>query len=101
VEPAVGPDLDTAVAERVFRAGPGGGWCPPYSTDTAAAWEVVERMLARHPGFELTHWDDQTRPWAAAFGTTNYPDDVWGDGCGRTAAEAICRAALAAVGADD
>jgi hypothetical protein len=118
VEPEVGSDLDAAVAEGVMRwrhravppgtvaelrwLDPSGGVrfrAPPYSTEIGAAWEVVERLLRRHPGFELTYWDDSPRPWAAAFGARNYPDDAWGDGRGRTAAEAICRAALAACGA--
>jgi hypothetical protein len=75
-------------------------WClkpvPPYSTEIAAAWLVVERIGGR---FSL-EWGGQ-HGWYCHMSAKG-ADGEWryGDGvtC-ETAPEAICRAALAAVGA--
>lgn len=68
------------------------GWWPKlypnYSTDIAAAWEVVEKIQCR--SFELNwHLDSYNfvRIYKAKFQTTNF---VYGE----TAAHAICLAAL-------
>jgi hypothetical protein len=61
------------------------GWAPkPYSTDIAAAWEVVEKKLVgMHLGFILTDM------WELTWGEIGVIAD--------TAPLAICRAALLAV----
>lgn len=67
---------------------------PKFSTDLAAAWTVVERITdvtsgLVHPttgfpaGTHFAHWFDGARLWASSS---------------EEAAEAICRAALAAAG---
>jgi hypothetical protein len=67
----------------------------PYSTDVAAAWQVVERMRARGFALELHYEFGWSRQWVADFS-----NDGWlstGEQLGDTAPLAICRAALAAV----
>lgn len=61
--------------------------CPAYSTDIAAAWEVVELMANRTGEFELRFLSG----WSAGFGKC--PSDA------PSAPHAICLAALRAVGA--
>lgn len=58
-----------------------------YSTDIAAAWQVVERM--RNPDFRLNKDGD----WGCSFG-----GELRFVGLAPTAPLAICRAALKAVG---
>jgi hypothetical protein len=97
---------------------------PPYSADTGAAWLVVERVQALHPGwrFSLLGGDvsfgykprprgtdsyvvDKSRReafgWRASFFGDEDPTQNYGqrhaDEGGDTPALAICRAALAAV----
>jgi hypothetical protein len=76
---------------------------PPYSTDIAAAWQVVEKLKAKYPQrndpiddetfrifYEGTAWPEE--PWVAGFGDSD-------NACSAaTAPLAICRAALKAVG---
>lgn len=122
-----GPELDAAVSESIFgehicitEATPDGirckqmhkhpriaYWisekpCPPYSTDIAAAWEVVERLrdapLRRDwngtPGqyvrMTLTHSKKHVKAHVLshAYGVS---------ATGATAPEAICKAALLAI----
>lgn len=64
---------------------PDESWSP--STDIRAAWEVVEKL----PGFGMTHMRDGS--WHVAFGGGAFPASA------DTAPLAICRAALAAIGA--
>lgn len=102
-----GPELDAAVAEhvmgrvvdpprfpndrtRILRddAGCVDGLVPPFSTDIAAAWKVVE-ALTNHPGYEFWFTLEQMyEQWIASF--------VFGDPGAKadTAPLAICRAAL-------
>lgn len=75
------PDLPTPKGRPAIFCGPG------FSTDIAAAWNVVERLKARYR-FELVHRGGD-RPWVAVFGTWRATAD--------TAPLAICRAALATV----
>lgn len=114
-----GRELDALVAEKVMgntlAPGPGAMGIvvnitelkriPPYSTDIAAAWEVVEKI---GEGFTLGRsWEK----WVC----TSVPGDMWGcyiDEPGRyemlndgdyfewadTAPHAICLAALKAIG---
>lgn len=106
-----GRELDALVAEKVmgWKRSLTGFWFPPdlhpnaniigheiphYSTDTGAAWEVVEKF----PHFYLFRWiagGPMPGQWECRFSDT---DDgtkiVWAD----TAPHAICLAALKAVG---
>lgn len=63
----------------------------PYSTDIAAAWQVVEQMQGRELTDIAVSWDirDDKWCWVARFGRT--------ERTGYTAPTAICRAALAAL----
>lgn len=110
-----GRALDAAVAERVMGwtgvdkalddwtgIRDGNTWCvvPPYSTDLAAAWEVVERLRLSVIPLEDGRW------LAGQFGRLTYISEDLGVVDGRfeegaaaaSASEAICRAALKAVG---
>lgn len=81
-----------------------GNEMPAYSTDIAAAWQVVERLTARghslgikhEPLSQIAHLppspDDRVVPWKCWF---NNASSQWVE----TAPHAICLAALAAVGA--
>lgn len=62
---------------------------PPYSTDIAAAWGVVEKLRERGFGFSL---NDGWIAWFLA-GRSDWHADA------ETAPHAICLAALKAVGA--
>ena len=81
-------------------------WCPPgpvhvstiqdvprYSTEIAAAWEVVAKVR-EWPEFNLFDLSTNlfAQPWTAMFGGTV-------SATGETAPLAICRAALAALSA--
>lgn len=65
---------------------------PHYSTDIAAAWSVVDHMQGRQFADLSIAWDirDDKWCWVARFGRV--------EATAYTAPEAICRAALAAVG---
>lgn len=93
-EPRIaGRELDAEVAERGFGYGWRAGHTPPFSSDIAAAFQVVERMIADGwrvyidgPRFHDREWrvmfaKDRTTTWAHA----------------ETLPLAICRAALDAV----
>jgi len=71
------------------------GLVPKYSTDIAAAWEVVERL--ERDGIFL--WklgrEDHLPNWHVSMGRNHGPDI---ESEGPTAPLAICRAALAAIG---
>ena len=79
--------------------------CPAYSTDIAAAWEVVEHMQRTHwrCAFSLFGPDEEgpwTKCWRACFSkkwavSPDSDDIIVCD----TAPHAICLAALKAVGA--
>lgn len=88
-----GPELDGIVSERVMGVPPlpdGTFWTlPEYSTDIAAAWEVVEKI-----GDELTLDTGSKSPsrailWSSMTGAQ-------ATGFGETVPLAICRAALKA-----
>jgi hypothetical protein len=87
------------------------GWhnVPPYSTDIAAAWLVVEKLTAEGYWMSLEGWDKNTlleASWTASFwcdrgacSVHGGPSDSGhgsGDVSADTAPLAICRAALAA-----
>jgi hypothetical protein len=61
---------------------------PPYSTDIAAAWQVVEKMMATHERVQVLWYPSTELPdWECTI------DALFQ--CGHTAPVAICRAALA------
>lgn len=67
---------------------------PHYSTDIAAAWEVVERLRADHGDYSvIVCWAHETQQWVCS----DFDSMTW-EGAGETAPLAICRAALKAVG---
>ncbi len=89
----VGRELDAAVAERFM----GYDWCqspPPYSTEIAAAWTVVEKLRTRFTtlsivsqnGWHVIAWDE---------GASRMPSNVI---CadGTDFPDVVCRAALLA-----
>jgi hypothetical protein len=104
-----GRELDELIAERVMGLQRGwltsvrddltgfeiygGDSLQKYSTDIAAAWEVVEKLLA--DGWELTEagYSRTTRKWDFTFGNGCSFDGPLCD----TAPHAICLAALKAV----
>lgn len=73
--------------ETAYTAAPCQVEPPRYSTNITAAWQVVERM--RNPDFRLNKDGD----WGCSFG-----GELRFVGLADTAALAICRAALKAVG---
>ena len=84
----------------VFSLGKrGNAYCiPPYSTDIAAAWQVVEKVLV-HPcrTFGII-FDEATDTWIVKFDKTRCVfNDCRISAQEETAPLAICRAALAAV----
>lgn len=66
---------------------------PYYSTDIAAAWEIVEALRDKLESFdfELSSFKDGT--WGCTFYEFLYPQKY-----SRIAADAICLAALKAIG---
>lgn len=87
-----GRALDEQIARQIFNC-QDVKWAeaPHYSTDIAAAWQVVERM--KPLGIWLVDLQDY---YKAAF--LNSDDDVvGGEVSAETAPLAICRAALKAV----
>ena len=69
---------------------PGDGFTLAYSMDIRSAWAVVEKLRER--GYILTLSGHRAAPWRAQF--NDLPD-----ACAENPAEAICKAALAALGA--
>lgn len=116
-----GPILNAEVSERVFgyrtHVQPDGSTfehrstgyhqLPPYSTDIAAAWLVIERMQAQR--WRMARLTSNTPPHADP--ATAWECDVryyppgkmapftFRSAAGATAPEAICRAALLALAA--
>jgi len=87
-----GTDLDKTITHKVISDD--GFWhgVKPYSTDIAAAWEVVEKMRSISEFSFVWH----RRPMAI-FDKVNEEDKDLGDWVGaETAPLAICRAALLA-----
>lgn len=70
---------------------------PDYTTDITAAWEVVEKMISKGVWFEIA-WNPNKQRFRVLIGA-NGVDGIHGcDINARTAPEAICKAALLAVG---
>ena len=85
--------LDALVDKYIIKLAyefPAGMWngLHTYSTDIAAAWQVVEKMQS----FELEM--DYQGSWRACV---NFPGEEWYSSIGDTAPITICRAALLAV----
>jgi hypothetical protein len=76
------------------------GGCPPYSADTPAGWaamrEVLAEMCLRGWRYDITN--DRRDGMAGAYLIKN-DDGATVSGVAPTLPEALCRAALAAVGA--
>lgn len=70
---------------------------PPYSTDLAAAWEVVNRMKNY---FFVCGRTDEGR-WEAIFYPVNSGVGKLSEGRGDTVSLAICRAILKAMGVEE
>ena len=98
-----GPDLDALIAETVMGLARGRP-VPPYSTDIAAAWTVVEAMIRKDgiyfgcPHFKHKHqnlaslgYPEGTECWYCVLNTKQLNKIVL---CADTAPLAICRAAL-------
>jgi hypothetical protein len=67
-----------------------------YSTDLAAAWEIVEHMRARDYRFACEDRLGTDGPWWVEFATEEY--ELGGQAHERTFPLAVCWAALAAIG---
>lgn len=83
--------FDKGVKQNVVTC----GYLKPYSTDIAAAWEVVEKFNGLYIGESES---DPGRHWWQ-FVDSNEQDSYIGAE-GKTAPHAICLAALKAVGHD-
>lgn len=87
-------EIDTLVAEKIMK-----GAKKPYSTDIFSAFEVVEAMHALpKPVLMIAapQQDYSNEMWRATFSRKWWADDSPYDWeSGETAAEAICKAALA------
>ncbi|TAL10367.1 MAG: hypothetical protein EPO02_07825 [Nitrospirae bacterium] len=98
-----GPETDALIAEKVTAPGAGSP-IPPYSTDIAAAWTVVEAMIRKDgvyfgaPHFKHKHqslaslgYPEGTECWYCVINSKLLNKVVL---CADTAPLAICRAAL-------
>lgn len=99
---AADADLATEIEQHLGAGGYGYAALPHYSTDIAAAWQVVEKMRADGWHYELTaHLTEETH--CAEFGRGYFDsyESYWSDQhqeCGATPALGICLAALKAAG---
>lgn len=72
----------------------------PFSTDMNAAWMVVDAVTARGTDLNLQHLSDRSDyEWRACFMQRPSTHNTHPSKLGTSAAHAICRAALATVGA--
>lgn len=98
-KPEGGPELDALIAEKVMEWTPQSYFLgPPFSTNIAAAWTVVEKLWAAGKDFDLENFNQPGggQGWRARFmRTTKNQDTVIA--FASTAPLAICRAALKAV----
>lgn len=116
-----GRELDALIAEKVMGCRPEAdtsgdgpvcgcidrshsdklGWLKEYSTDIAAAWEVVEKLRSPSKMFFEIRFEDKC--WSAQFYTAKASVELvrrwYGTGLLDSAPHAICLAALKAVGA--
>jgi hypothetical protein len=100
---SAGGELDRLIAEKVMGRLPG-STLPPYSTDIAEAWTVVETMIHQDgvyfgcPHFKHKHqnlaslgYPEGTECWYCVINTKRLNKVVL---CADTAPLAICRTAL-------
>jgi hypothetical protein len=92
--------LDRQVAIEVMGLDPdrgmgSGAVLPMFGTDVGAAWQVVDQMGRRFPGMKLKLLQGDLG-WSAVFSDQELATTPL-EASGRSPAEAICRAALAAV----
>ncbi len=116
-----GRELDALIAEKVFGKSEPDRGCmcslrescyvcnpflkgiKPYSTDIAAAWEVVEKIKLNkslHDGFTLTFDLEEKRWRAGSLWWRGYEQAEWlepNSAMAETAPHAICLAALKAL----
>jgi hypothetical protein len=83
-----GRKMDILVSEKVMHDIPGQAMISLYSTDIAAAWEVVEKMIEADGFFQMYY--ASTGEWLVDLDTE---ENLIGE---KTAPLAICRAALLA-----
>lgn len=102
-----GPELDALVAEKVMGLDPlsvaaqqakgfGHSWCPAYSTDISAAWEVVEKFQSDSCAVNVASGGDvlcRIMKWPDNTQTT-YESEKYFEAVSKTAPHAICLAAL-------
>ena len=101
-----GPELDALVAEHVIEfagidySSDKGGWqIPPYSTNIASAWEVVEKMEKGVPLKMLMRLQSYKREGVEGFICEfNFPNGFSANG--ESAPHAICLASLKAIGVE-
>lgn len=88
-----GPELDRVVCQAFWGAPclSTSGYTPRFSTDIEFAWSVVEKLRSRGWTLSLSCNDFITEPWDCRFFLKETKRAIRH---GRTAAEAICRAAL-------
>lgn len=96
--------LAVDISAKTYTMG-GGLEYPRYSTDIAAAWEVVEKVGRTWHGFHfLLQWTEPSwcsPQWEAGWYEWSYGEvESRAKGSGGTPAHAICVAALKAVGVD-
>lgn len=107
-----GPEMDAMIAEKVMGIDLADSFGRPrpfpkeYSTDSAAAWEIVEALKKAGYRFEIGFYEDQwycgelfDGSWLA-ISPHNAKDRNWDQdvATGKTAPEVICIAALKTVG---
>lgn len=94
-----GRELDALVAEKVmgYEVNREGytGYLPSFSTDIAAAWDVVEKLDLFSPGSGL-YLVGSGNEWRVFHSLGEGETELWCDGV--SALHAICLAALKAVG---
>lgn len=74
-----------------------GGELAPYSTDIAAAWEVVDKLTAEFKSFSLVK-NLHASSWTCSFWHRKVDPEIVSLEFGFSPAEAICLGALKAVG---
>jgi hypothetical protein len=112
----IGRELDALVAEKIFGAklianpfgtdphcdfpgrqlGKEFGKLPKFSTDIAAAWEVLEALKKRGAMVHVHFTESQ---WMASWRKHNDPPSLVISAFAKTAPHAICLAALKAIAA--
>jgi hypothetical protein len=103
-------EIDALIAEHVMGHSYGVGtavagiWYPrpdgsiePYSTDIAAAWQVVEKVKDTLTGFGMV-WHPEKQKWHVMYNYVDFNKPYFSEA--DTAPMAICLAALDAAGVE-